>query len=66
MNKLRAQVDTAGLLRCCILSAERRNITGEPPREGEILTCDMCGDPMVLVNNVWKWDRSSLGLKPLG
>jgi hypothetical protein len=62
---MRPQIDPGGLLRCCILTAERRNATGEPPREGEILRCDHCGDPMVLVNNTWKWDRRAT-VHPIG
>lgn len=58
------QVDTGGVMRCCLSSLEDMllimNDMKAEAKDGQISTCIHCKTRLIRKNNVWQWEK----LKP--
>lgn len=53
------RVRIGGLMRCCILTLETRNV---PAYEGERIECVHCAGGIVFRAGAWEWEGASGGL----
>lgn len=50
-------VREGGLFRCCLASLHEAMARAEQlPRNGDVLTCDICSEQMVYRLGAWEWE----------
>ena len=50
-------VRDGGLFRCCLASLQEAMARAEQlPRNGDVLTCDICSEQMVYRLGAWEWE----------
>ena len=60
-DRPRHRVRGGGLMRCCLRSLERLEVTAdEAPKEGDTLHCIYCSHDMICRDDAWEWMSASL------